>query len=144
MKAIITMIVAVAASSAFGMTVERYEENLGGISLDNACITATQVKSKKDQKVCASALVPHTYQDGENTFTDWVCPSYKLSSLAIDRAQQVATCVEYSYQDDNMICKTMGTKSVVVGPKIKVQVETGFPGEQLSVSYKEVTLPACQ
>jgi hypothetical protein len=144
MKAIISLLVAVAASSAFGITVERYQENLGGIELHNACITASHVQSKKDQKVCASALVPKTVSDGENTFTEWTCPAYKLAPLSIERAQQVPDCKEYSYEDDNMVCKTMGTKSVVVGPQIKVQVESGFPGDSMDISFKTVTLPACQ
>lgn len=123
-----------------------YDSALGQIKLDNACITATQVKTIKPVEVCTQ-LVPITHEGhGEDTtVTSWVCTNKVISHLTVSRAFQRSVCLEFSYEADNMVCVKTGAVNDFVPAVIKISTaknvyssSTNWPGV---VSY--ITLPAC-
>ena len=123
-----------------------YDGALGEIKLDNACVTATQVKTIKPIEVCTQ-LIPVTHEGhGEDmTVTNWVCVNKVTSHLSVSRAFVRSVCVGYSYEADNMVCVKTSTVNDFVPAVIKISTaknvyssSTNWPGV---VSY--ITLPAC-
>lgn len=137
---------ALLAVSAFAGQVvyHDYDGALRGIALNNACITATEVKSITSTRNCVK-LVPVTSQQGENTVTDWVCQKWETAQVSYPRAFSRTVCAKYAYQNDNLVCEQFVQKSEFLPATIKVSVVTdqgdnsNFPG----VSHLH-TFPACK
>lgn len=159
MKTIIVLALALSASSAMASLGKSsswseifasgadliFEENLGGISLDNACLTAGEVKSIRPVKTCAQ-FVPVEVRDGDMTYTDYVCKQWTMAYLSVSRVSDVKACAEYSHSNENMECVRFETKRATVGSTINVSVvedsysdHSNWPG-----FTKQFTFPACK
>ncbi len=157
MKLVIALVMALSASSAMALSKRSswseifasgatliFEENLGGLSLDNACLTSNEVKSIRAVRYCTN-LVPVEKHEGDNTWTEWVCQNWTVGQFSYPRTTDKTVCLEYGYDHGNMVCKEYGTQAVTVGSTINVSVveqhgdNSNFPG-----FTKAFTFPACQ
>jgi hypothetical protein len=147
MKMVSFLAAALFAVSAFGTTSVStgYREVLGNIALDNACITATEVRTVKPVDVCAK-LVPVTRQDEGSSYTEWICQQWTKSHVANSRSFERTTCLEYVTEGEgNMFCSKWGTVADFMPATIPVTVVTqygeadDFPGK----TYLH-TFPACK
>jgi hypothetical protein len=94
-----------------------FEEPIGDLKLDNACLTESEVRSIQDIKFCTELV---KVQKGENKdkWTDWVCRRWTVGA--------------YSYP------RTFDSESLAV--RVIAQYQ-GRPGETFQ---KIFTFPACQ
>jgi hypothetical protein len=146
MKIASFIVSALFAASAFSATTvsTNYREVLGNIALDNACITATEVRTINPVDVCTK-LVPVTKQDDGASYTEWVCEKWEKSQVAKSRSFERSVCTEYVQEADNMFCSKWGTVADFLPASIKVTVVTeggeasDFPGR----TYTH-TFPACK
>jgi hypothetical protein len=157
MKLVIALVMALSASSAMALSKRStwaqifasdatliFEENLGGLSLDNACLTSNEVKSIRATRHCTN-LVPVEHREGDNTWTDWVCERWVVSQVSYPRTTNKTVCLEYGYQDDNMICTEYGEQAVTVGNTINVSVVEEHGDHSTWPGFtKPYTFPACQ
>lgn len=127
-----------------------YDGALRGIALNNACITADQVRTISATKNCVK-LVPVTHGNGgeEGTWTDWVCQKWETSQLAYPRAFTRTVCAQYSSgngEADNMSCLKWVQKADFLPATIKVGTMVDHGGEagaSYGPSYNH-TFPACK
>ncbi len=157
MKTIIALAIALSASAAMALDKNSswseilgsgatlvFEENLGGIALENACLTATEVQSIRATKNCAN-LVPVEHKEGDSTWTDWVCEKYVVSKVTYPRTTEKSVCMEYGYEQDNFVCTQYGTVHATVASSINVTVEENGFGENGNYGFTKVyTFPACK
>lgn len=124
-----------------------YDLVLGQIKLDNACLTATHVKSIKPVEVCTQlAPITHEGHGEDTTVTNWVCTNKTTTQLSVSRAFQRTVCTNYVYDSETMVCNQTATVNDFVPAVIKISSAknvfsstTNWPGV---VSY--LTLPACK
>ena len=147
MKRILSTILAITATAAIAQAspVLRFEENLGGIALDNACLSANEIKTIAKQSVCAADLVAVEVRDSELVYNEYRClAGQTLSHLSYPRTTLVDVCEYYVKQEDNQVCGSFKKVPKTVQSVIKVQIENNTYGESTDISFGTVTLPDCR
>lgn len=126
-----------------------YDAALRGIKLNNACVTATEVRTINPQVECTE-LVPVEVPargDSEMAHTDWVCKSRAATHLAFPRAFQKTVCLEVSNRDQDAgtclrseVVTTVLPSTIKVGEYVESSRDSGgnFPGVS-----KSFTFPSC-
>jgi len=120
-----------------------FEESLGAITLDNACMTATEVRSIQPVTMCEKMVPEYEVFDQVATVT-WVCEKWTPTQLAYSRTTQQFVCSEtglpagdhgcYEYSEEFVTTTMADTISVGV-------VELGH----MSPSFtKDFTFPVCK
>lgn len=150
MKALIVTLAFAVAGIAFADTrVEHdYANALRGIALDNACLTATQVKTIKPQKECTNLVavpVPGWNPEMGGPQVDYVCKKWELLHSTASRNYADPVCLKYRYEPDgNMFCDELGQKAKFLPDVIKVrEVSSWGDGDNWPGVEKEFKFPAC-
>lgn len=139
---------ALLAVSAFATTTvyHNYDGALRGIAINNACVTATNVQTIQATRNCTK-LVPVVRQDGDNTYTDWVCEKWETSQVSYPRAFNRTVCTDWApgHGEDGPSCRAYGQQADFLPATIKISVVTSngdydnFPGVT-----QNFTFPACR
>jgi hypothetical protein len=134
----------VAAAANADAVIHDYDGALRGIALNNACVTAKEVKTVKPTKNCVK-LVPVTYQDGDNTVTDWVCKKWEVAHLSFPRAFNRTVCTQWGQNHGEIYegCVAYGTKADFLPNTISVRYVTSH-GEYDSEVTRSFTFPTCK
>ncbi|MCB0383897.1 MAG: hypothetical protein KDD43_00785 [Bdellovibrionales bacterium] len=150
MKALfVTLLLAASGVALGGTTVEHdYHGALRGIELSNACLTDSEVKTIKPQKVCEKLVaVPNPNYNNEvgGPEFDYVCQKWALRQLAESRAFSVSVCAEYRYEaDGNMFCDRFETQERFLPDVIKVREVTSWgEGDNWPGVEKDFRFPSC-
>ena len=146
MKIASFLVTALFAAQAFSYTAvfTDYSPVLHDITLKNACVTATEVKSITAQQVCTK-LVPHTYHEADNTYTEWTCEAYAMSQLSYPRAFERTVCTNFDNSEAGRGCLATAQKAEFMPSTISVRYETTGNGESEGSSVtKSFTFPSCQ
>jgi hypothetical protein len=142
-----TLVISIFALAQSKVVYSDYDNTLGLIKLDNACITRHHVRTIKPISVCRE-LTPeyHPGRGEQSGYTDWTCARAETSHLEISRHFEKSVCAEFSYEADNFVCLRMETVRAFIPATIKTaevskpfSSNTNFPGVT-----KYVTLPDCQ
>ncbi len=143
---IATALLAVSASATTAVYHD-YEGALRGISLNNACVTASDVKTISATRNCVK-LTPIVVQEPENgSHTEWVCEQWETSQVSHPRAFNRSVCAEYvsGRGEQDSYCARYEQRADFLPATIKVSVVTtdgeysDFPG--VSQSF---TFPTCK
>lgn len=156
MKALSTILglafsVVATTSAAAGLTAvySDYDMALYPITIDNACVTDTEVKSIKPIQVC-DQLVPveHVGNGEDSSYTDWACDKKDMRIVAKPRAFKRDVCVDFVViegEGGGLYCNEMGKVDDFIPAEIKTRVvkdpmstKADFPG-----TIKMVKLPGC-
>ncbi len=140
---------ALLAVSAFATTTvyHDYDGALRGIALNNACITATDVRTINPTRNCVK-LTPITVADPENgSHTDWVCEKWETSKVSNARAFNRNVCAEYvpGRGEQDGYCKRYEMRADFLPATIKIAIvtsngeQTNFPGVS-----ENFTFPSCR
>lgn len=136
-----------AATAFAGTSVHHdYDGALRGITLDNACITSTEVKTIAPQRVCAK-LDQVTVDLGDGSIVnDWVCSKWEVTQLSYPRAFERTVCAKYVDVGDNMmVCDSYTTQADFLPAAIKVSVVTDYnEGSDFPGVTHTHNFPACK
>lgn len=146
MKTFIAILAFASLANAAVRFESAYSAALGGIAIEDACITADSVQSKKPVAQCVK-VVPVTRYYGDAPHTEYVCEKSAKSVLKYPRYFTVNQCVEFTggTADEALEC-SKSVKAVKFLPatikvsKITEQGEaSNWPGE-----VQNFTFPACK
>lgn len=120
---------------------------LGGIKLENACMTDTEIRSITPTRECAELVPrqvgnPNSEQGG---YTEWVCARYETTTLAVSRSYEQPVCEEFTPANGEQTpeCTRFGSKIVTVPRTIDTQVII-TRGEADQSFWKRFTFPTCE
>lgn len=116
--------------------------NMGGIALDNACVTDANVQSKTPVTVCTKWEERYVNLGGES-YWETVCAE-KAQAIAVSpRTYAQPVCEAYEGNAEaGYVCTKFGQKSVTIPATISVEVFEEH-GEVATSFKKDYTLPAC-
>jgi hypothetical protein len=118
-----------------------FEESLGAITLDNACLTATEVRSIQPVTMCEKMVPVYEVFDQVATVT-WVCEKWTPTQLAYSRTSQRLTCMETGLPAGDHGCYEYGEEPTTIADTISVGVVE--LGNVLPSFNKDFTFPVCQ
>lgn len=146
MKTLIGTLATLLSAAAFASTTvnHNYAQALRGLSLDNACVTANEVKSINSVKHCTK-LVPVTKTDDGMTYTEWMCTQWETTQVSYPRAFTRTVCVDYAPINETSAGECVKTAEVAdfLPKTIKVRVvsERGdtdnYPGVEQSFTFPD-------
>lgn len=121
-----------------------YTGALRGIELNNACITAKEVKTIKATKNCVK-LEPVTHQEVDTVVTDWVCTKWEVAQLAFPRAFNRTVCTQWGQNVGEISegCLQWGTKADFLPATIPVKI-VSYHGDIANETSSSFTFPACK
>lgn len=138
------LIASLVADANYQRISHNYYEALGGIELKNACVTKTQIKTIKPQKVCVQyEVIKRGAGDLEERET--VCRKSEIRHLVSSRYFERSYCVERSRAYDDFTCVKFETRTEYMPNPIKISIVTSygeyddFPGKT-----ENFTFPQCQ
>ncbi len=142
---LVASLLATGVASAYTSSYHDYDAALRGITIDNACVTATNVKTINPVRHCAKLVPVTTGNGGEQGYqTDWVCQKWEVTNLSYPRAFEKAVCHEYRSDEQFVGCVRNGVEAAFLPDTIKVAYVTeqgersNFPGV-----VKHHTFPSC-
>ena len=151
MKSLIVAATMLVSGSVFATTAvfHDYDQVLGAIKLNNACITDSTVNSINDVNVCTKLVAVTTGNPNSEagSQTDWKCVSYETKALSYSRTFQKSICLKYApvSEASSGECLKFGTKTVTMPATIKVRTEVTANNEAGTISSKTemFSFPTC-
>lgn len=144
--------VLLAAGAIAGSHVEHgYSGALRGIALDNACVTANEVRTINAVKHCTEMkAVEHVARnDHDNSYTEMVCTKSEVSHMSFPRAYEKTVCAVYNNpksDHDNLTCLRTVNQSAFLPNTIKIRTVTEFGdnGSNFPGVESNFTFPSCK
>jgi hypothetical protein len=121
-----------------------FEEDLGDIKLNNACVTETEIRTIKPVTVCVSEVEQQEVFD-QLAVTTYVCEKWGPQSYAFPRTSKKLFCVEdgsFPNAAAGKGCLEYGEIETTI--KDTIQVSVRDPGDVWPVFKKSFTFPACK
>ena len=125
-----------------------YQLAFGRISLFNACVTATEIRSIKPVTVCIEEkVIDSTNWDGGAP--SYECTAHETKNLVKPRTYTQDVCIDYAVEQTPgglalKDCTQWATRTVTIPQSFEVQV-SAMGGEGSSkLFYKEFALPSCK
>lgn len=132
MAKLVLFLVSFISATTFAGTIihSQHSEALHGLSVDNACVTTTEVRSIDPISVCTAyetKVVQH--------IPETQCVAYKMTSVAYPRAYSKTVCAKYSSLHSWEGCLVYAKVNAFLPDTIEVTTETvnmhgysNFPG----------------
>jgi hypothetical protein len=119
--------------------------DMGGITLDNACLTDTAVKSISPQRVCTEwSTVDVVDSEAHITRTEYVCQAWGTRDFVAPRTYSRTECFKYNHGEEGG-CLEYGTATYTIPNTVDAQVFLmGGAEEGLTSFFKPYALPACK
>ncbi len=121
-----------------------FEESLGPIKLNNACITETEIRTINPVTVCVSE-VPHEELYDQLVVTTYVCEKWGPKAFSFPRTSKQVICIEDGSRPnaaEGKGCLEYGEIETTI--KNTIQVSVKDPGDVWPVFKKSFTFPNCQ
>ncbi len=136
------------ANNAIAST--QHSAYMSGITLDNACLTATTVQTIKPVSVCTDLrAVEHAQRSEESAYTEYKCFKYNTQAIVLSRNYQVQICTDLRQvghgEGSGLECFAYGMKSITI-PAVEnadVRVMDGEADQGFTCFTKSFTFPSC-
>lgn len=123
LMAIMIMMVGMMAQANAGWSTHEYQNVLGGLSLDNVCLTESEIRTIEPVVVC-SDYETSTVDYGEGDVREETnCIAKSKSMIVRSRAYNQSTCLEWgedSLNENSLVCVKPGSQKAYLPNKIKV------------------------
>ncbi len=120
-------------------------DNVMGIALDNACMTATTIETIKNVPVCVKTVVVEVKVPDGGTYNEYSCVEYANQKVANARTYQhkYNDCPAPRGEQEPDPSQCVPRVDTITTPQTVTAEVTENHGEATTQFFKEFTFPAC-